>query len=727
MSYAKKYETKFATQRNDILTIELWEDGYAGSVITYPCNSFNLQHIPEGDDPFEPIYASQIQCVLDVTENEANMPDFTAMDDRKYWVKVLRGSTVEWQGWALSDDVQFNFSTGIKELQFNAVCGLGMLADIDYTTTNPDYRAIIWQFIYDCLRPLAFPTNPLIRAQISIYSGTMLNRTDAADQDPWGQAYMAINNFIDVQEDDSGVLRNSFSCLDVLRDILTSWGCRIFMANGEWNIVQLNQACEATRYWTRYDMDAALPLVDSGTFTGNVNVGSSAIFVTGEQLKIYKKGFNNFIGFKEIEFAQNLLFNPKLKLRTGNNADYWVETVIGTGYVAIKANQEKGVNAWILTLGNFGTGALAQVESQTPIPIQQGDAPTLQFRLYNTTFSLDSGGALLPHCFIRLVLSTALGSYYLTDNNEWDLFTIGVDDYYAVNDKGNNTLVNLEEIPPVPQSGTLTFGVIVKGSGQNTQSAIIIGDFELSIASEFKSVLMTAKINDTNSYRKEVVFPHGYNIDIPDAGVKPSHLGAITDAEGNQMYSWYNFERFGIDSYFSLAELMFRNYINMLRRNIINIDATIEGNFTARDVLTFADADPSQISVLGSKYMIGNTTFDTQMNECNGTFLQLDNTPQEVTVTTIYDNGVGQGIELAMANGAGLNSGAACAFTTYTLKKYSTQFLPVVGDVIYNDINLTLPFSGGTLWWKFFIVYFNTTRAYRINAFGVITEVSTCA
>lgn len=87
------------------------------------------QYIPEGDDPFEPIYASQIQCVLDVTENEANMPDFTAMDDRKYWVKVVRGSSLLWQEWALSGEVQFNFSTGIR-LQFNAVCGLGMLADI---------------------------------------------------------------------------------------------------------------------------------------------------------------------------------------------------------------------------------------------------------------------------------------------------------------------------------------------------------------------------------------------------------------------------------------------------------------------------------------------------------------------------------------------------------------------------------------------------------------------
>ncbi len=724
MSYTKHYETKFATQNNGLLTIELWDEEAAPAVIEYPCDSFNIQYIPEGDDPFEPIYASQISCVIDVTNNEADMPNFTEMNDRKYWVRVKQGSNYIWQGWTLSDNVQFNFSTGIKQLQFNAVCGLGMLADIDFKTDQTEYRTFILDIIFRALRPLDFPQETFLLSSCSIYSSTMFNRIDNPSSEPWNQAYMAINNFVDVQEDEAGILRNTFSCLDVLRDILTSWGCRIFMANGEWNIIQLNQACEDTRYWTRYSLDTGY--VNDGTFTTNTNVGTDAIFVTGEQLKIYKKGFNNFVGFKEIEFAQNLIYNPLLKQRTGNDSVMWAETVSGTGYIAIRANQEKNVNAWILTLGNITTGALAQVVSETPIPISFGDAPTLQFRLYNTTFNLDGGGALLPHCLIRLLLVADAITYYLTDENVWDVFTIGVDNYYAVNDKGNNTLVNLEEIPPAPTNGILSFGLIVKGSGRNTQSAIIVGDFQLSIESEYKSVLMTAKINELDSYRREVVFPHGYNIDNGTTSVKPSHLGAITDVDGNQMTGWYMQERFGTENYFSLAHLMFNNYINMLRRNIINIDATIEGNVSALSVLTFADLDPAQISVEGTKFMIGSTTFDKQMNEVNGTFLQLNNTDVAATITTVYDNGIGAGIELSMHNNAATSSAAACAFSTYTLTKYSTQFLPVLGDFIYNDINLTQPFAGSNLWWKFFIPYFNTTSSNRINAFGEIIDVATC-
>ena len=725
MAYTKKYTASFATKNADTLTIELWEDGYAGAVIEYPCDSYNKQYIPEGDDPFEPIYASQVSVVLDVTTDLANMPDFTTLDDRKYWVKVLRGSNVDWQGWALSDDVQLNFDGDVKQVQFNAVCGLGMLQDIDFSTAVTTYRAYIWQFFIDSITKLNFPTAPNIVDFTSIFGGSMFNRVDAPQSTPWTQCYMAVNNFVRTRIDEQGITRNEFNCLDVLREILTSWGCRIFMANGEWNIVQVNQACNSTRYFTRYTGIGGY-LAD-GTVTGFKNIPTDAIFVEGDQLKIYKKGFNNFIGFKQIEFPDNMLFNANLKQLTAGNADFWTATVAGGGYVQVRENQTKELNAFILALGNTTTAALAQVDSSVGIPINAGDSPLIQFRVYNTTANLDGGGALLPNCILRILVAGATSTVYLADDNTWKTFTIGVTDFYRVEDKAEDTLVNLEEIPGSPIDGDLSFGVLIQGSGVNTQSAIIIGDFEISVDSLFRSVLMTAKINDTNSYRKDIVFPHGYNIEVSSlSNKKPSFLGAITDVDGNQIYGWYMQERLGTDNYFSLAHLMFQNYINMLRQNLINIDSSIYGLLNATDVMTFTDTDPAQISVTGKKYIIGSTTFDSQQNELIGTVLQVDNTHQEVTVTTVYDNGIGIGIAQNMSSNGAISGSAACAFTTYPLIKYSEQFLPVVGDVIYNDVDLTQPFMGNTIWFKFFIPYFNTTRSYRINASGVITDVGFC-
>ena len=723
MAYAVKYRITQASQTGLTNTVDILEDSYAGSVINYDATSIQLEYIPSSDDPFEPIYASQLTVGINVTDDAANMPDFTALDDRKYLVKYYKNSVLKWQGWALSDNVQYLFSTGFKELLFNAICGLGMLERIDYSTSSTNYRITLLQVFQDIFSKLEIPSQTIL-SSCSIYSSTMFNRIDNPNSEPWFQSYMAVNNFVKLQTNEQGETRNEFSCLQVLRDILLSWGCRVFHANGEWNIFQVNQQNEATRYFTRYDVSTGY--LNDGTFTTNVNVPNDAIFFDNSQLKIYKKGFNNFESFKQIIFPNNFLQNANLKELTAGAADYWTTTTAGTGLVAVKENQDRGLNAFILAQGDAGTGALAQVDSQTPIPITIGDSPKIQFRIYNTTANLDGGGALLPNCLLRIIIAASGVSYYLKDDNTWAILLPGAADFYEVNDKGNNTLVNLEEIPPAPESGTLSFGLLIQGSGVNTQSALIVGDFEVTFESEYKSVLLTAEINATDTYRKTITFPHGYNVDNNGTDIKIGFLGAVTDINGNQMYGWYMFERFGVDNYFSLAELMLQNYINMLQHNIINIDASVYGTFEATDVLTFTDTDPAQISVQGTKYLIGNGGFNSQRNEFRGTFLQIDNTHKAVTTTVVYDNGVGVGIEQSVHNGAGLSSAAACLFSDYTLTKYTVQFLPVLGDFVYNDINLTQPFAGNGLWWKMYIVYFNTTRSYRINASGEILEVATC-
>ena len=724
MAYNVHYRVTQASLSGSNTVLDLLDESGA-AIVNYQATALQLEYIPASDDPFEPIYASQLNVGIDVTDNAANMPDFTEINDRKYWAKYYKGGVLKWQGWAISDNVQYLFSSGFKELRFNCVCGLGMLDKIEFESSVTDYRATIWQHFLDCIRRLEYPTPPQIVDFISIFGGSMQNRLDDAVATPWIQSYMAINNFVQIETDTQGITRNAYSCLRVLRDILSSWGARIFMANGEWNIIQVNQMAEATRYFTRYTGNGTT--ISGGTVTDLKNVPTDLIFVNNEQYKIYKKGFNNFSLFKQIQFPQNMLFNANLKQLTSGNADFWAATVAGTGLVQVRQNQTKELNAFILALGNVTTGALAQVESQTPIPISVGDSPKIQFRIYNTTANTDVVGALLPNCILRIIVSGGSSSVYLADDNTWKTFTIGVSDFYRVEDKKPNTLVNLEGIPGVPIDGDLSFGILIQGSGINTQSAIIIGDFEITTNSNFKSVRISAEINATDSYRKEFDLPHGFNINVSSlSNVKPGFLGAITDSDGNQIYGWYMQERFGIDNYFSLAELMFQNYVNMFRQNIINIDGTLEGTFEAAQPVSFTDLDPAQISVTGNKYIIGNCIFDARRNECQGTFLQVDNTHQEVTPTVVYDNGIGVGIAQNMSNSGGISSGAACAFTTYPLTKYSVQFLPVVGDVIYNDVDLTQPFAGATIWYKFFIPYFNTTRAYRINTSGVITEVGFC-
>lgn len=135
MAYAIKYRIITATKSDVTSYVYLYEDGYVGDIIEYPCISLQLQYIPRSDDAFEPIYVSNVNIAIDVTDDVENMPDFTTLNDRKYFLKVVSGGQTDFQGWVLSDNVQYIFSTGRKELAFNAIDGLGILERIPFLLT----------------------------------------------------------------------------------------------------------------------------------------------------------------------------------------------------------------------------------------------------------------------------------------------------------------------------------------------------------------------------------------------------------------------------------------------------------------------------------------------------------------------------------------------------------------------------------------------------------------
>ena len=77
MAYEIKYRITAATKSDVTSIINIYEDGYDGEIIEYPCISLQIQYIPRSDDTFEPIYVSQLNISIDVTDDVANMPDFT--------------------------------------------------------------------------------------------------------------------------------------------------------------------------------------------------------------------------------------------------------------------------------------------------------------------------------------------------------------------------------------------------------------------------------------------------------------------------------------------------------------------------------------------------------------------------------------------------------------------------------------------------------------------------
>ena len=626
MAYAKKYLSEFNSQSGEQIYIELWEDGYDGSVIEYPCDSFNLQYIPQGDDPYEMIYASQVNVELDVTDNVEDMPDFTTLNDRKYLCKVIKDSTLEWQGWVLSDDVQFNFSTGIKSLSFNAICGLGMLKDITFsesqlTRTNV-YKSML-HCICKAISDIGMPTDNNIFASVSIYAEAMNDRGDNPEFDPFQQSFIQL----------SGIIENNayISSFDLLSNILKSFGCRIFYAKGRWNILQINQMAIENPYYTLYNISGTI--LSSGTLDSPSNIPDDMIFVTGGQIKILKKGFNNIISVNKIEYPENYIFNANLKINDTVNADGWARSNSGSGGVFLIDKGDQEYNYWELSLSG-GVSPSAQIETTEKFLIAKYDEVNFKYSVIDSTPATSPGGNVT--CKMIMVITDLTDTYYVSNDlagskkGAWRLFTGSTPDYYIVEDDSITVNKNFTSFP-APITGGLYVGFILDNT---TAEYMLIGDFSVTVDSPFKEVSIKSKINESKAYTKEVEFPFGVNSNVLG---KFSYKGFISDSNGNMLVDWYNYER-PTDKYRSLAELMVKNYVVQFRKNIINIDSNIEGLNTGFNRLKFTDTDPSQISVTDKVYLIGNTTITLDFNEFQGTLLEVTDTDQNATITTTYVN-----------------------------------------------------------------------------------------
>ena len=628
MAYAKKYLSEFNSQSGEQIYIELWEDGYDGSVIEYPCDSFNLQYIPQGDDPFEMIYASQVNVELDVTDNVENMPDFTTLNDRKYLCKVIKDSTLEWQGWVLSDDVQFNFSTGIKSVFFNAVCGLGMLKDITFseselTETNV-YKSILY-CLCKAISDVETPTDNNIFASVSIYAEAMNDRNDEPYFDPFQQSFIQL----------SGIIENNeyISSLDLIKNILKSFGCRIFYAKGRWNILQINQMALPNPYYTLYDIEGTI--LSSGTLDDISNVPTDMIFVTGNQIKILKKGFNNIISRNKIEYPENYIFNANLKLFSNTGiTPGWVRSNLGTGvaFVIEKVGQE--FNYWELETSGGINPPMIEVVNTAKFLIPKYDIINFKYSIINSFPQSSPSGNV--SCKMIMVIEDGVDTYYVSNDlvgnkkGAWRLLSGVLPDYYTLEDDPDSVNKNFTSLP-APITGNAYIGFRLD---TDTGEYLLIGDFTLTVDSDFTEVFIESKIDETKAYTKSVEFPFGVNSNVLG---KFSYKGFISDSNGNMLVNWYNLER-PTDTYRSLAELMVKNYVIQYRKNIINIDSSIEGLTSGFNRLSFTDTDPEQVSVTDKVYLIGNTTISLDMNEFQGTLLEVTDTNQNATITTTYVN-----------------------------------------------------------------------------------------
>jgi hypothetical protein len=730
MAYANKYKITMATKSGSIETLYLQEDGYVGDLIEYPAVSIQIQYLPKSDDIFEPIYASQLNVLIDVTDDLANMPDFTSLNDRKYLCKLYYGATLEWQGWALSDYVQMSYTTGRRNMAFNAIDGLGMLEKIhfplptDYTLVD---RATCLDLLQAAVNKVGFNLNLI--SGISFYATSMVNRGASTSNEPLTQSYL---NYASITNDS----QEPYTCLKVITDIARGYGSRFFQAQGKWYIVPLTEIAQSSYYFTEYDFEGTI--VTSGTknltaqiegYTGNT---SGLFYVDNSQLKILRKGYNKIRFQKTVEYPNNYVTNWDLKnftviSPTQGNAFGWTERRETDGQIYVKDYPNKTYNSFIMSNG---------VAAPYDIGVSPDDLPKVGI---NETISLkfDIAGIGVPASgpdalfLLKITLTTGSYTYYINDKKEWT--NIGSDYYYYPFDPANAKANFSIELPPAPDNGQLYFELIIAdGSSsywKSTVGTVEVQNFSLAVIPAFTSFLTESYITDTEEYVLEIDLPLGFN---PSNEGYFSYRGFLSDVDGLDLIGWYRYE-YPTDIYRSLSDLIVKQYSNCLNKNVINIDAsfmgmnTTNGRLSGAMRITSADTDPAQISVNDKKYILGNSTIDLFNDVIQATLLDINNENIETTLTTTYSNNT---LSNAVTGYGHLRSTAyttreaayAAPYTTFVVYNNLAIGLPSVGDYYYSDATFYTPFNGANLWWKIQTGPVDFA-AFKISSAGQIIEI----
>ena len=631
MAYQNKYQATFATKSGKIAYLYLAEDGYSGSVIQYQGIHIDLQYIPNSDDPFEPIFASQLNIVLDVTDNISNMPNLVTLNDRKYNAKLYIDSDLEWEGWVLSDSVQLGYSTGRRQLSFNAVDGLGILRDIllpiDPTVNSNQINSLLY-YLNLCLNQLAFPDNPNLKIVCSYYASGMNDRATHSYSEPFSQTYLAnrtfLNNFIYTD------------CLSVISNIVKSFGCRIFQAGGKWWIVAINEFANINAYYTEYDYTGAV--FSSGTintltqiqgYTGNT---SNLYFIDNTQIKLLRKGYNKIQQSIGIPVADNYAPNGNFRPYSGNQVYNWDAYASSGASVTIVDDPSYTSAQYRLTK----TSGSCFIQIEVAAGLSPAKGPFI-----NGNNSLDVSWifqgqdlSASPRALVYMYITDGTISYYW-DGTNWIYNTITfmtVPAYTGTSGSDINTYSF--KTKPTPIAGQLFFKLSLEAG---TGNFIQISNFKIAVTPFASNVDYTGYIVNNNQYVKTIDIPYGY--DSPETGYAPE-LGIFLNSSGNYLDGWYEY---GTSVYYSsLLLLLFQKYINIFGNNIINIDCslsswnTANGYINAAKLFNATDTDPSQINISSNSYMLGNATISYSNDEIKSTLLQISNANISATFTRLF-------------------------------------------------------------------------------------------
>lgn len=665
MAYGIKYTITQKLRDESDLVVNIYEKDYTGiDIYTYDAISLSLQTNSSGDEPLPAIISSQLNISFNVnTDNSGdNFPNLISFDDRRYFVKLYNGIELLWCGYLFNDYVQIPFTTGNLQVDLLAIDGISFLEFSRFNDTGEfsiNQTQNILSIIAETLNSINYPEPIKLLTSCSYYAEGMLDRTNGIQNEPFIQTYQFRRDYQDL------------TYYEVLEKIITSFGCRLYQANGEWNITAINQMSDSLKYYTRYTISPTLSYYNSGTYVNNVEIepynGNNTHFINNSQSKLVRKGYAKLILNHTYQYPINYAHNGTfkgIKIPIFPIPYVYPDTLFGwtlynsTGTIAfgtVAEFPESNFNAVYLTVPTSGpTPRIASI-TNTPVP------PAFSY-LYTPKMTGPSFNISLEHNLFdpsfkaKLEIKITVGSsvYYYNSNNVWQTSQtfVTISTSTASNDIHEWITYSLSvemagfALPSgygTSWEGYITTKVYVDSTP--FYSFIYFRNFRITQDGPLvNSLKVTRKLTDTNTTIKELEQPYGtyYKMEYT-VPVYTNNLGVFYDVNGNYLKNWR--ELSNIQVYLYLQMLIAKQLSKLLNKNF----ATLEGDlgkfktdiglnyldktFTVQDSITNA------LTFNGKKFECNRATILPYFNEVNSfQIIEISNEDNASTEIIEYVN-----------------------------------------------------------------------------------------
>ena len=655
MAYGLRYTLTQILRDGTNSVVNIYEKDYTSEVvIAYDAVNIEIQANSSGDEPTPQIISSQlnISFVIPLADNSTTFPNLLSFDDRRYYVEYKNVTTVLWVGFLFNDYITVPFTTGYVTVNLVATDGLKFLEYDKYNLIDSgsinDIVSLI-EVISSCLNVIDYPTQLNLITSCSYYAEGMINRGTSADADPFTQTFQYRRDYL------------GLNCYEVLTNVITSFGCRLFQSDGKWQILAINEQADTTQYYSEYTIDP-LTFIDSGTLNNNITIvpyaSGSIYFIGDSQTKIIRKGYPRVVLTSKWESAPNYAHNGDFKDYTDpysvTGIVGWTGGKVGAPLASIfnfTINDESEFNDVFMALysGTYSSGYSVFLYSGTSLSLPYY-LPYISVPSFTVKFQykIQEFGQRAKMNVMVTNPDTGITWYY-NQTETWQ----NTPTYIWINYAGNGEAVS----PTSPWSSySKEFSLIAPATGVNVVKGyvrikIYIDDFAGSVSninvrginiaqtlSNGTGLRITRYVTDAISTTKQLDQPYGFfTITLEDNTFK----GVLFDYNGEYLRNWY---KYGYGStYDTLQHLLALQYSNLLNKNFGTLEGDLGAfknavglNYLSKNV-TITDASTNALSYNNKKFIVNRANITPYVDEVNSLqLIEITNENNDSTVVVEY-------------------------------------------------------------------------------------------